>query len=159
LIDLSLIKKEMPPEETSDVPDEYMEHITESEIPEETLESMDVKLKWSRVIIVAFVITLIVVGLTLLVFWILGRQYNDELVFAFLSWAFLIETGLLLTFGGCVGTVRQSFTIDRIRKRFTKGETITGADTKIAIGSAYTYIFSGVLLGLVTFLAWLIQSR
>ncbi|MCK5158191.1 MAG: hypothetical protein KAR08_03475 [Candidatus Heimdallarchaeota archaeon] len=144
--------------EVSEDPDEFIEQISESEIPKEPYESVEVKLKWSRVIIVAIVISFIVVGITLLIFWILGRQYDEVLVFFFLSWAFLIETGLLLIFGGCIGTVRQSFTIDRIKKRFTKGESITGADTKIAIGSAYTYILSGLLLGLASFLAWLIQS-
>jgi len=142
----------------SEDPDEFIEQISDSEIPKEPYESLEVKLRWSRVIIVALVISFVVVGITLLIFWILGRQYDEVLVFFFLSWAFLIETGLLLIFGGCIGTVRQSFTIDRIKKRFTKGDSITGADTKIAIGSAYTYILSGLLLGLASFLAWLIQS-
>jgi len=144
--------------EVSEDPDEFIEQISDSEIPKEPYESLEVKLRWSRVIIVALVISFVVVGITLLIFWILGRQYDEVLVFFFLSWAFLIETGLLLIFGGCIGTVRQSFTIDRIKKRFTKGDSITGADTKIAIGSAYTYILSGLLLGLASFLAWLIQS-
>ncbi len=144
--------------EVSEDPDEFIEQISDSAIPKESYESLEVKLRWSRVIIVALVISFVVVGITLLIFWILGRQYDEVLVFFFLSWAFLIETGLLLIFGGCIGTVRQSFTIDRIKKRFTKGDSITGADTKIAIGSAYTYILSGLLLGLASFLAWLIQS-
>ena len=155
---MSQLPDQLTTSEVSEDPDEFIEQISESEIPKEPYESVEVKLKWSRVIIVAIVISFIVVGITLLIFWILGRQYNEDLVFFFLSWAFLIETGLLLIFGGCMGTVRQSFTIDRIRRRFTKGESITGADTKIAIGSAYTYILSGLLLGLASFLAWLIQS-
>ncbi|MCK5046026.1 MAG: hypothetical protein KAS22_05565 [Candidatus Heimdallarchaeota archaeon] len=155
---MSQLPDQQTTSEVSEDPDEFIEQISESEIPKEPYESVEVKLKWSRVIIVAIVISFIVVGITLLIFWILGRQYDEVLVFFFLSWAFLIETGLLLIFGGCIGTVRQSFTIDRIKKRFTKGESITGADTKIAIGSAYTYILSGLLLGLASFLAWLIQS-
>lgn len=158
MFDLSQLPDQQTTSEVSEDPDEFIEQISESEIPKEPYESVEVKLKWSRVIIVAIVISFIVVGITLLIFWILGRQYDEVLVFFFLSWAFLIETGLLLIFGGCIGTVRQSFTIDRIKKRFTKGESITGADTKIAIGSAYTYILSGLLLGLASFLAWLIQS-
>ena len=158
MFDLSQLPDQQTTSEVSKDPDEFIEQISESEIPKEPYESVEVKLKWSRVIIVAIVISFIVVGITLLIFWILGRQYDEVLVFFFLSWAFLIETGLLLIFGGCIGTVRQSFTIDRIKKRFTKGESITGADTKIAIGSAYTYILSGLLLGLASFLAWLIQS-
>lgn len=159
MFDLSQLPDQQSTSEVGEDPDEFIEQISDSEIPEEQYGSIEVKLNWSRVIIVAIVISLIVVGITLLTFWILGRQYDEVLVFFFLSWAFLIETGLLLIFGGCVGTVRQSFTIDRIKKRFTKGESITGADTKIAIGSAYTYILSGVLLGLASFIAWLIQSR
>ncbi|MHA1123374.1 MAG: hypothetical protein ACTSUW_01475 [Candidatus Heimdallarchaeota archaeon] len=155
---MSQLPDQQSTSEVSEDPDEFIEQISDSEIPKVPYESIEVKLKWSRVIIVAIVISLFVVGITLLVFWILGRQYDEVFVFIFLSWAFLIETGLLLIFGGCIGTVRQSFTIDRIRKRFTKGESITGADTKIAIGSAYTYILSGLLLGLASFLAWLIQS-
>ena len=158
MFDLSQLPDQQTTSEVSEDPDEFIEQISESEIPKEPYESVEVKLKWSRVIIVAIVISFIVVGITLFIFWILGRQYDEVLVFFFLSWAFLIETGLLLIFGGCIGTVRQSFTIDRIKKRFTKGESITGADTKIAIGSAYTYILSGLLLGLASFLAWLIQS-
>lgn len=159
MFNLSQLPDQQSTSEVSEDPDEFIEQISDSEIPKEPYESLEVKLKWSRVIIVAIVISFIVVGITLLIFWILGRQYDEVLVFFFLSWAFLIETGLLLIFGGCIGTVRQSFTIDRIKKRFTKGESITGADTKIAIGSAYTYILSGLLLGLASFLAWLIQSR
>ncbi|MCK5299421.1 MAG: hypothetical protein KAJ76_10970, partial [Candidatus Heimdallarchaeota archaeon] len=147
---MSQLPDQQTTSEVSEDPDEFIEQISESEIPKEPYESVEVKLKWSRVIIVAIVISFIVVGITLLIFWILGRQYDEVLVFFFLSWAFLIETGLLLIFGGCIGTVRQSFTIDRIKKRFTKGESITGADTKIAIGSAYTYILSGVLLSLAS---------
>ncbi len=158
MFDLSQLPDQQSTSEVSEDPDEFIEQISDSEIPKIPYESIEVKLKWSRVIIVAIVISLFVVGITLLVFWILGRQYDEVFVFSFLSWTFLIETGLLLIFGGCIGTVRQSFTIDRIRKRFTKGESITGADTKIAIGSAYTYILSGLLLGLASFLAWLIQS-
>lgn len=159
MFNLSQLPDQQSTSEVSEDPDEFIEQISDSEVPKEPYESLEVKLKWSRVIIVAIVISFIVVGITLLIFWILGRQYDEVLVFFFLSWAFLIETGLLLIFGGCIGTVRQSFTIDRIKKRFTKGESITGADTKIAIGSAYTYILSGLLLGLASFLAWLIQSR
>ncbi len=137
--------------------DGFVEHLSESEITEEEYISMAVKLNWFRVIIVAFAITVIISGIVQLIFWILSKYYASELVYPFLSWAYLIATGLLLTFGGCVGTAKQSFTIDRIRKRFSKGETITGADTKIAIGSAYTYIFSGVLLGIISIIVWAIQ--
>ena len=153
---MSQLPDQQSTSEVGEDPDEFIEQISDSEVPKEPYESIEVKLKWSRVIIVAIVISFFIVGITLLIFWILGRQYG--VVFFFLSWAFLIETGLLLIFGGCIGTARQSFTIDRIKKRFTKGESITGADTKIAIGSAYTYILSGVLLGLASFLAWLIQA-
>ena len=52
--------------------------------------------------------------------------------------------------------MKQSFTLDRIKVRLFKGEHITGADTKIAIGSAYTYIFAGVILGIVSLIAWYI---
>lgn len=155
---MSQLPDQQSTSEVGEDPDEFIEQISDSAVPKEPYESIEVKLKWSRVIIVAFVISFFIVGITLLIFWILGRQYDEVLVFFFLSWAFLIETGLLLIFGGCIGTARQSFTIDRIKKRFTKGESITGADTKIAIGSAYTYILSGVLLGLASFLAWLIQA-
>lgn len=155
---MSQLPDQQTTSEVSEDPDEFIEQISESEVPKEPYESVEVKLKWSRVIIVAIVVSFVVVGITLLIFWILGRQFDEVLVFSFLSWTFLVETGLLLIFGGCIGTVRQSFTIDRIRRRFTKGESITGADTKIAIGSAYTYILSGLLLGLASFLAWLIQS-
>jgi len=138
-------------------PDEFLDHISDSEIPKEEYESLDVKLNWFRVIIVAFAITVVIAGIIQLIFWILSRYYAPEIVYLFLSWGYLIATGLLLIFGGCIGTVRQSFTIDRIRKRFSKGEKITGADTKIAIGSAYTYIFSGFFLGILTIIIWAIQ--
>ena len=155
---MSLIRKEMPPEKKDDVPDEYVEQISVTEPSEEEYESLDVKLNWSRVIIVSIVITLVIVGITQIVFWIISSRIGTY-VYLFVSWAYLIETGLLLIFGGCIGTVRQSFTIDRIKRRFTKGEKITGADTKIAIGSAYTYILSGFLMGIVSIIAWAILQR
>ncbi|MBK5113355.1 MAG: hypothetical protein KGD59_12075 [Candidatus Heimdallarchaeota archaeon] len=152
-----LPKEDLIPKKIED-PDEFIEQISDSEIPQEEYDSKDVKLNWSRVIIVATVIALFITGLTLFVFWIISRNAGTY-VYLFVSWAYFIETGLLLTFGGCVGTVRQSFTIDRIKKRFSKGDKITGADTKIAIGSAYTYILSGVLLGIVSVIAWVILKR
>jgi hypothetical protein len=152
-----LPKEHLIPKKTED-PDEFIEQISDSEIPQEEYDSNDVKLNWSRVIIVAIVIALFITGLTLFIFWIISRNAGTY-VYLFVSWVYFIETGLLLIFGGCVGTVRQSFTIDRIKKRFSKGDKITGADTKIAIGSAYTYILSGVLLGIVSVIAWVILKR
>ncbi len=130
---------------------------SEEEISSETFEeyeSAKVKLRWSRVLIVASVLALFFVGVTLLVLYFISK--NNSVIFLYLPTFYLIECGLLLTFGGCVGTVRQSFTIDAIKHRLVKGEKITGADTKIAIGSAYTYIIAGFLIGFASFIAWLV---
>ncbi len=111
-----------------------------------------VQLRWSRVLIVSIVVAIVLVLVTLLACWIIS--FSNPIIFLFLSWIFLIELALLFVFGGCIGTVKQSFTIDSIKSRLTRGERITGADTKIAIGSAYSYIFAGVFLGLASLIAW-----
>ena len=124
--------------------------------PEELAKylSSKVKLRWSRVLIVGFVVSIVLVLVTLLVVWIISN--TNALVWYFTTWIFFIECGLLLIFGGCIGTVKQSFTLDNIKVRIFKGEKITGADTKIALGSAYTYVLTGVFLGLASFISWLI---
>ncbi|NHJ32866.1 MAG: hypothetical protein FK732_08385 [Asgard group archaeon] len=155
---MSQIPKQQPTSNTHEDSNEQTDQISDDEIPDEEYESLEVKLNWSRVIIVAIAITFFVAGLTLLIFWIISRK-SGIYVYLFVSWVYFVETGLLLIFGGCIGTVRQSFSIDRIKRRFTKGEKITGADTKIAIGSAYTYIISGLLLGIVSVIAWIILKR
>ncbi|MHA1739522.1 MAG: hypothetical protein ACTSXA_00915 [Candidatus Heimdallarchaeota archaeon] len=118
-------------------------------------DSMKVKLKWSRVLIVGLIIGLLICAITLLIVWLVSRNGREHL-WVFLPWIFFIIFGLMFIFGGCVGTVKQSFTIDAIRRRMAKGESITGADTKIAIGSAYTYILAGAIVGIASLIAWLV---
>lgn len=113
-----------------------------------------VRLRWSRVFLVSVVVAIVLVLVTLFVCWIIS--FSNQIIFLYLSWIFLFEFGLLFIFGGCIGTVKQSFTIDSIRVRLTRGERITGADTKIAIGSAYTYIFAGIFIGVASLIAWAI---
>lgn len=113
-----------------------------------------VQLRWSRVFIVSIVIAIVLVLVTLLVCWVIS--FSISFIFLYLSWILLFEFGLLFIFGGCIGTVKQSFTISSIKARLTRGERITGADTKIALGSAYSYIFAGVFVGLVSLIAWTI---
>ncbi|NHJ49075.1 MAG: hypothetical protein FK733_14910 [Asgard group archaeon] len=125
------------------------EEIEEVEVP---LESQVVKLNWLRVLTITLILTTIVVGITLIALLIVSR--NKELIFLFSPHIFFLECGIFLTFGGCLGTFRQSFSISYLRHKFTKTDMITGADTKLAIASSYTYIFAGVLLGLASLLAW-----
>jgi hypothetical protein len=112
----------------------------------------EVEIRWSQVGLVGSILGLVIVGLNFLFFLIL--KINRPYVFIYLPWAFFLECGLLLTFGGCVGTVKQSITIDRIRKKLSKGENVNWIDTKIALGSAYTYILAGVILAIASFIAW-----
>ncbi len=111
-----------------------------------------VRLRWSRVLIVSVAVAIVLVLVTLLGCWIIS--FSISIIFIYLSWILLVEFGLLFIFGGCIGTVKQSFTINSIKARLTRGERITGADTKIAIGSAYSYIFAGVFVGLASLIAW-----
>ncbi|MHA1555814.1 MAG: hypothetical protein ACTSPM_02660 [Candidatus Heimdallarchaeota archaeon] len=111
-----------------------------------------VRLRWSRVFLVSIVVAIVLVLVTLLVCWIIS--FSNQFIFIYLSWIFLFEFGLLFIFGGCIGTVKQSFTMSSIKARLTRGERITGADTKIALGSAYSYIFAGVFLALASLIAW-----
>ena len=130
---------------------ESLKDISGEEDLEEYLTNK-VTLRWSRVFIVGIVVAIGLAAVTLLVCWIIS--FSVSIIFLYLPWIFIIEFGLLFIFGGCIGTVKQSFTIDAIKARLTRGERITGADTKIAIGSAYTYIVAGVLIGLASIIAW-----
>ena len=146
-------------EESSNPPQnidpEYSDYKTSSnETALEEYLSNEVTLRWSRVFIVSIVVAVVLVSVTLLFCLIIKNAVN--LIFLFLPWIFLIEFGLLFIFGGCIGTVKQSFTIGVIRARLTRGERVTGADTKIAIGSAYTYIFAGIYVSLASLISWLI---
>ena len=135
--------------------DDYYSAMETGPTEEDIFKSMQVKLRWSRVLIVGLIVGLFICAITLLIVWLISR--NDRAhVILFLPWIYFIVCGLMLIFGGCVGTVKQSFTLDIIRRRMAKGETITGADTKIAIGSAYTYIFAGVIVGIASLITWLI---
>lgn len=142
-------------ESTTEEFDDYYSAMKTSPTEDDIYDSMKVKLKWSRVLIVGLVIGLIICGITLLIVWLVSRNDREQL-WLFLPWIFFIIFGLLFVFGGCVGTVKQSFTLDAIRRRMAKGEKITGADTKIAIGSAYTYILAGVVVGIASLIAWLV---
>ena len=133
-------------------------------IPEETIdkeeevpfETQIVKLNWFRVLLISIILTFFTVGVTLIVLVIINR--NRSYIFLYSPWFFLVECGIFFTFGGCVGTFRQSFTISYLRNRFFKTDRITGADTKLAVASSYTYVFVALLLGLASFLAWLAVS-
>ncbi|NHK29784.1 MAG: hypothetical protein FK730_00435 [Asgard group archaeon] len=139
--------------------EEFDEFLTEETIEKEDevpFDSQIVKLNWFRVFFISFLLTIFAIGVTLLVLLIISR--NKPLIFIYSPWFFLIECGLFLTFGGCIGTFKQSFTISYLRNRFFKTDKITGADTKLAIASSYTYVFVGILLGLASILAWLAVS-
>ena len=138
-------------EETDQKNTEYLKETLGEEELEEYLTNK-VTLRWSRVFIVGIVVAIGLAAVTLLVCWIIS--YSVSIIFLYLPWIFIVEFGLLFIFGGCIGTVKQSFTIGAIKARLTRGERITGADTKIAIGSAYTYIVAGVLIGLASIIAW-----
>jgi len=142
-------------ESTAEDFDDYSTAMETGPTEEDVYDSMKVKLKWSRVFIVGLIIGLLIVAVTLLIIWLVSMNGQMQR-WLYLSWIYFITCGLMLIFGGCVGTVKQSFTIDAIRKRMAKGEKITGADTKIAIGSAYTYIFAGTVVGIASLIAWLI---
>ncbi|MBD3190129.1 MAG: hypothetical protein GF308_05775 [Candidatus Heimdallarchaeota archaeon] len=118
-------------------------------------ESFTLKIRWSHVFMIAIILAVIVIAINLLLFWILLR--ND--LFGNLPLWLLIECALLLIFGGCLGTAKQSFMISYLKNRLVKGEKITGKDTKIAIGSAYTYIIAGFFIGFASFLSWIILNR
>ncbi|NHJ41114.1 MAG: hypothetical protein FK731_13870 [Asgard group archaeon] len=136
--------------------EEFDEFVTEIKADKEVeipYDSQYVKLNWLRVILISLFLTIFAVGITLLVLWIISR--NKSYIFNYSPWFFLFECGLFFTFGGCVGTFKQSFSISFLRNRFLKKDSITGADTKLAIGSSYTYIFAGALLGLASYFAWL----
>ncbi|NHJ04726.1 MAG: hypothetical protein EAX90_07880 [Candidatus Heimdallarchaeota archaeon] len=136
---------------------EFEEYYEDAPTDLEELEkylTSKVKLRWSRVFILSIIISIVLVLINILVVWLV--HYSIALIYYWTPWFFFIECGLLLIFGGCVGTTKQSFTLDKIKVRIFKGENITGADTKIALGSAYTYIFTGVFMGLASIIAWLI---
>lgn len=135
--------------------DDYYSAMETGPTEEDIYDSMQVKLKWSRVLIVGFIIGLLICLITMFVLWLVARNGREHL-WLFLAWIYFITCGLMLIFGGCVGTVKQSFTLDAIRRRMAKGDKITGADTKIAIGSAYTYILAGVVVGIASLIAWLV---
>ena len=146
---------EEPSNPPQNVDPEYSDYKASSDQKElEEYLSNEVTLRWSRVFIVSIVVAVVLVLVTLLVCVIIKNAV--PLIFLFLPWIFLIEFGLLFIFGGCIGTVKQSFTIGIIRARLTRGERVTGADTKIAIGSAYTYILAGVYVSIASLIAWLI---
>ena len=132
----------------------YSEYIPTDPDELEKYLSSKVKLRWSRVVIVSFVVSIVLILVSLLVVWIISLA--NPAVWYLISWIFFIECGVLLIFGGCMGTMKQSFTIDRIKVRFFKGEKITWADTKIAVGSAYSYIFAGIIIGIASLVAWAI---
>jgi hypothetical protein len=146
---------ESVPDSTQEEYDEYYDVMSTSPTEEDVFDSMQVKLKWSRVFLVGLIVGLFFCAITLLIVWIVANAGRPQL-YLFLPWIYFIEFGLMFIFGGCIGTVKQSFTIDAIRRRMAKGEKITGADTKIAIGSAYTYIFSGVVIGIASLITWVI---
>ncbi|MBN1330787.1 MAG: hypothetical protein JXA54_15045 [Candidatus Heimdallarchaeota archaeon] len=122
-------------------------------------DSMKVKLKWSRIILVGIILSIFTTGLTLLTMWIIISRNDNRSIYLFTEIILLIECGLFFTFGGCVGTFKQSFTINRIRFRKNNDKKITGADTIMAIGSSYTYVFAGLILGLFSLIAHLIIIR
>ncbi|MFW9922550.1 MAG: hypothetical protein ACFFDW_04585 [Candidatus Thorarchaeota archaeon] len=91
--------------------------------------------------------------ITLLIAYILSFYYVT--IYLLLPWIYFIITGAVFIWSGCIGTMKQSFTLDRIKVKITKGESITGADTKIAIGSAYTYFIAALIVGLASLFSWL----
>ncbi|MCF2143863.1 MAG: hypothetical protein K9W42_09200 [Candidatus Heimdallarchaeota archaeon] len=117
-------------------------------------ETMVVKLNWFRVVLVSLIVTAFLTALTFLVVWLVALNYS--VVWAFLDWIFFIECGILFTFGGCLGTWKQSFSLNVINRRLFKADKLTGADTKLAIGSSYSYIFSALLLGLISVILFII---
>lgn len=118
-------------------------------------KSITIKLRWSRVFMIATILSLFVIVVNILAFWLL---LNNDL-FGNLPLWLLIECGLLLIFGGCLGTTKQSFMINWVKVKLLKGEKITGKDTKIAIGSAYTYIIAGFFVGIASFISWIVLDR
>jgi len=125
--------------------------VDEESIPYETPE---IKLRWLHVFIVSLVITGVFTALTFFIVWLVGRSYS--IVWAFLDWIFFVECGVLFTFGGCLGTWKQSFSINALSRRIFKSEKLTGADTKLAIGSSYSYVLTGVFLGLISLILFLV---
>ena len=113
----------------------------------------EVKLKLAIVFIVSLVLTVVIISLTVLIVWIV--HFNRAQIYLYTPFIFFVECGFLFIFGGCIGTVKQSFTIDWVKVKLMKGEHITGADTKIAICSAYTYILVGLFLSIISLIAWL----
>ena len=90
------------------------------EIDEIPYETQKVKLRWSRVFLIATILTIILTGISVLIIW--RVSINREQVILFSPMFFFIECGLLLIFGGCIGTIKQSFTIDYIKVKLMKGE-------------------------------------
>ena len=130
--------------------EEKKETLSEEELERRQEAAAKLRIRWSRVLILALILSVIFIGINWLVFWILLR--NGFVLN--LPLALLIECGILLIVGGCLGTIKQSFMINRLKIRVFKGEKITMADTKIALGSAYTYILLGVFVGIASGIFW-----
>ena len=77
--------------------DDYYTAMGTGPTEDDIYESMEVKLKWSRVLIVGFVIGLIICGITILIVWIIssnGREY----LWLYLPWIlFIIFMGTVYT--------------------------------------------------------------
>ena len=81
-------------EPTQDEYDDYYEAMQTGPTEEDIYESMKVKLKWSRVLLVGFIIGLIFCGITLLIVWLVARADRPQL-WLFLPWIYFIEFGLM----------------------------------------------------------------
>lgn len=148
------IKNETSKDSTDDFEHYLSDESTNDQTETVPYETNIVKLNWLRVFIVSIIVTIVFTGLTFLVIWIIGR--NNYAIWAFVDWILFIEFGVFLTFGGCLGTWKQSFSLNQLNVKLFKGDKLTGADTKLAIGSSYTYIIAGCFIGIISGILFLV---
>ena len=111
---------------------------------------VEIKPNWSRILLLGFIISFAVLLLDIIgvILFIYAGNVNafDLLTSQGLQYIVFGEIGLIVLWGGCIGNVGQSVTVNRIKLRLFGGRPMTKYSFRHATFHAFTYYFAGFLL-------------
>jgi len=116
----------------------------------ETATVVEIKPNWGRIALLGFIISLAMVLLDIIIgAIIISAMAISPLTFMTSQLLQLIvfgEVGLVVLWGGCIGNVGQSVTINKIKLQLFGGRPINKYTFRHATFHAFTYYFAGFLL-------------
>ncbi|UJG39652.1 MAG: hypothetical protein K9W45_07215 [Candidatus Heimdallarchaeum aukensis] len=112
------------------------------------IEKTQIKAKWDVILLTGFFSSLLffILDVIIVLIFILGLKRDAILTLVAFEYVLLGEVAIVVIWGACIGNIKQSVVIQKVKEKITKSETINKFTIKEATFNAISYYFAGLFL-------------